>query len=206
MERFPSVFIIIVVVALFFKVFMSRSMKKYDPNAEFFALEKKADSTPKKDIDGLPYIEVKREALPLDLPTENEETKEHQYNISSLEGKKILNFTGVSNTELKLRYGAGNIYFLQSCDMNYTRLVQNVSRLAEDYLKEGHEAEARQLLEYGVSIGSDVKKNYTLLADIYRDSGENEKISGLKETARNINSLSKEGILKALDSYSPSKA
>ena len=203
--RFPPVFIIIVVVALFFKVFMSRSMKKYDPNAEFLALEKKADSTPKKNIDDLPYINVSSAELPLDVPTENEETKERQYNIRSLEGKKILNFTGVSNTELKLAYGAPNIYFLQSCDMNYTRLVQNLSRLAEDYLNEGHETEARVLLEFGISIGSDVKKNYTLLADIYQKSGETEKISGLKETARNINSLSKDGILKALESAAPTQ-
>ncbi len=203
--RFPPVFIIIVVVALFFKVFMSRSMKKYDPNAEFLALEKKADSTPKKNIDDLPYINVSSAELPLDVPTENEETKERQYNIRSLEGKKILNFTGVSNTELKLAYGAPNIYFLQSCDMNYTRLVQNLSRLAEDYLNEGHENEAKVLLEFGVSIGSDVKKNYTLLADIYQKSGETEKISGLKEAARNINSLSKDGILKALESAAPTQ-
>ncbi len=198
MDRFPPVFIIIVVVALFFKVFMSRSMKKYDPNAEFLELEKKADSTPTKNIDDLPYINVHPDELPLDIPTENEETKEHQYNIRSLEGKKILNFTGVSNTELKLRYGAGNIYHLQSCDMNYTRLVQNISRLGEDYLREGHEEEARQILEYGISIGTDVKKNYTLLADIYNKNGEFEKISGLTESARNINSLSKNGILSAL--------
>lgn len=199
MNRFPSVFIIIVVVALFFKVFMNRSMKKYDPNAEFLELEKKADMTPKKDIDNLPYISVDPSSLPLDIPTENEETKEHQYNIRSLEGKKILNFTGISNTELKLTYGAPNIYFLQSCDMNYTRLVQNISRLAEDYINEGHENEAKILLEYGISIGSDVKKNFTLLAEIYNKDGENEKISGLKEAARNINSLSKDGILRALD-------
>ncbi|MCR5649580.1 MAG: hypothetical protein K6F86_00170 [Lachnospiraceae bacterium] len=199
MNRFPSVFIIIVVVALFFKVFMNRSMKKYDPNAEFLELEKKADMTPKKDIDNLPYITVDPSSLPLDIPTENEETKEHQYNIRSLEGKKILNFTGISNTELKLTYGAPNIYFLQSCDMNYTRLVQNISRLAEDYINEGHENEAKILLEYGISIGSDVKKNFTLLAEIYNKEGENKKISGLKEAARNINSLSKDGILRALD-------
>ena len=171
MNRFPPVFIIIVVVALFFKVFMNRSMKKYDPNAEFLELEKKANNTPARNIDDLPYIRVIPEELPLDVPTENDETKERQYNIRSLEGKKILNFTGVSNTELKLTYGASNIYFLQSCDMNYTRLVQNISRLSEDYLNEGHRKEAKALLEYGISIGSDVKKNYTLLADIYNKDG-----------------------------------
>ncbi len=198
MQHFP-VFIIIVVVALFFKLFMNRSIKKYNPNAEFLENERKANATPKQPVDDLPYIALNPELLPLDIPTEREETAEHQYNIKSLSGKKILNFTGITNTELKLRYGAPNIAFLTNCDMNYTRLVQNIARLGEDYIKEDHIPEAKAILEYGISIGSDVKKNYTLLADIYMQEGEKSKITGLIESARNINSLSKNGILSALE-------
>ncbi len=198
MDHFP-VFIIIVVVALFFKVFMNRSMKNYNPNAEFLENERKANMTPRKPVEDLPYIVLDPDSLPLDLATDSEETKEHQYNIRSLAEKKILNFTGISNTELKLQYGAPNIYFLTSCDMNYTRLVQNIARLAEDYIKEGHREEAKTLLEYGISIGTDVKKNYTLLADIYVKEGSISKISGLTDTARSLNSLSKNGIITALE-------
>ena len=119
--------------------------------------------------------------------------------------KKILNFTGISNTDLKLEYGAPNISFLSSCDMNYTRLVQSIAMLAEDYLKAGYEQEAKALLEYGISIGTDVKKNYTLLASLYEKNGEAEKISGLADTADDLNSLSRSAILSSLEQYKPSK-
>ncbi len=198
MERFP-VFIIIVVGALFFKIFMNRSMKKYDPDREFWEKERQANLTPKKSVDDLPYISVDPELLPLDINSSDAEIREMQDNIRLLADKKILNFTGISNTDLKLEYGAANISFLTSCDMYYTRLVQNLARLAEAYIKQGHTEEARKLLEYGIEIGTDVKKNYTLLAQMYLDSNESSKISGLLDTARNLNSLSKNGIISALE-------
>ena len=199
MQPFP-VFIIIVVVALIFKIFMSRSSKNYDPNRDFWEKERRADLTPAKSLDDMSYINVPVEELPLDITTDSPEISEMQENIRVLADKKILNFTGISNTDLKLTYGAANINFLITCDMNYTRLVQNIARLAEAYLNLGLKSEARQLFEYGISIGTDDKKNYLLLADIYTDSGESSKISGLLETARTLNSLSKDSIISALES------
>ncbi|MBR1877049.1 MAG: hypothetical protein IJ805_08080 [Lachnospiraceae bacterium] len=179
---------------------MSRSSKNYDPNRDFWEKERRADLTPAKSLDDMSYINVPVEELPLDITTDSPEISEMQENIRVLADKKILNFTGISNTDLKLTYGAANINFLITCDMNYTRLVQNIARLAEAYLNLGLKSEARQLFEYGISIGTDVKKNYLLLADIYTDSGESSKISGLLETARTLNSLSKDSIISALES------
>ncbi len=197
MQHFP-VFIIIVVGALFFKIFMNRSIKKYDPEKEFWEKERRANLTPRKSVEDLPYICVDPESLPLDIDSEDPEIKEMQDTIRIMADKKILNFTGISNTDLKLEYGAANISFLTSCDMYYTRLVQNIARLSEAYIARGYTDEAVSLLEYGIDIGTDVKKNYTLLAQIYIDRGESSKISGLLETARNLNSLSKNGIISSL--------
>ena len=199
MHNIPVAFIIIVVVALFFKTFMNRSMKNYNPNEEFWEKEKKADRTPRKPVDDLPYITVDKDSLPLDIPCRKAEAEELQDNIRMLSEKKILNFTGISNTDLKLTYGAPNIAFLTACDLNYTRLVQNVAKLAELYIKEGYTAEAKTLLEYGISVGTDVKKNYTLLAKIYVEDGQKEKIPEMIETAKTLNSLSKNGIIAHLE-------
>ncbi len=199
MQNVPVVFIIIVVTALFFKIFMNRSTKNYDPEKEFWAKERKADLTPRKPVDDLPYIIVDPDSLPLDTDSDDPEIKEMQDNIRLMADKKILNFTGISNTDLKLKYGAANISFLTSCDMNYTRLVQNIARLGEHYVKRGHTDDAVTLFEYGISIGTDVTKNYTLLAGIYIERNEASKISGLLETARNINSLSKDSIISTLE-------
>lgn len=198
--HFP-VFIIIVAMALIFKIFMNRSSKRYDPDREFLERERRADLTPRQSLDDLPFIQVDPEALPLSVPMDRAEAKERQDTIRGMSEKKILNFTGKSNTDLKLEYGAPNINFLSACDMNYTRLVQSLAMLAEDYLKAGYEEEAQALLEYGISIGTDVKKNYTLLAGLYDKKGESGKISGLAAAADKLNSLSRTTILSALEQY-----
>ncbi len=197
-----SVFIIIVVTALIFKTFMNRSNRSYNPNREFLERERQANLTPAKSLEDLPYIRIEPLLLPLDVPSDKPETLEKQDIIRKMSEKKILNFTGKSNTDLKLEYGAANINFLTACDMNYTRLVQNIASLAEDYLNSGHEEEAKILLEYGIEIGTDVTKNYTLLAGLYKKSGESEKIAGLISQARDLNSLSKSVILKNLEGAS----
>ena len=199
MHNVPVVFIIIVVTALFFKIFMNRSMRNYDPEKEFWERERKADQTPKKSVEDLPYIRVDPDALPLDTDSDDPEIREMQDSIRLMADKKILNFTGISNTDLKLEYGAANISFLTNCDMNYLRLVQNIARLSEKYIKNGHVDEAVTLLEYGIEIGTDVSKNYTLLAGIYVSRNEASKITGLLEAARDLNSLTRDGIISNLE-------
>ncbi len=198
---FPPVLIIIVAVALIFKIYMNKSSKNYDPDREFFERERQADLTPRKSIEDLPYIIVNPDELPLTLPIERPEAVERQETIRNMADKKVLNFTGRSNTDLKLEYGAPNIGFLMTCDMNYTRLVQSIAYLAEDYLNAGYEAEAKELLEYGISINTDVKKNYMLLASLYAKSGELSRITGLLEKAGSLRSLSKNGIIRSLQEY-----
>lgn len=196
--KFP-VFITILVLGVIFKIFMSRSNHSANPDQQFLDREAEADRTPRKSVEDLPYIKVDPLSLPLEVPTDRAETIERQNAIKLMSGKKILNLTGRSNTDLKLEYGAPNISFLSSCDNNYTRLVMNLSRLAEDYIKEGHISEARTLLEYGIDIGTDVKKNYTSLAAFYREENARQKIEALKNKASELNSLSKNTILKSLD-------
>lgn len=197
--KFP-VFITILVLGVIFKIFMSRNNRSsQNPDQQFLEREAAANRVPRKPVDGLPYIKVDPDSLPLDIPTESAETLERQNTIKGMADKKILNLTGISNTDLKFEYGAPNINFLSACDNNYTRLVMNLSRLAEDYINLGHTAEARTLLEYGIDIGTDVKKNYTSLAAFYRDEKSRQKIEALRDKADSLNSLSKKAILDALD-------
>ena len=196
--KFP-VFITILVLGVIFKIFMSRSNRSGDPNRSFLEKEAQADLAPRKPVDELPYITVDPAALPLNVLSDRAETKERQETIRNMAGKKILNLTGISNTDLKLAYGAPNISFLSACDNNFTRLVMNLSRLAEDYIQTGHINEAITLLEYGINIGTDVKKNYTTLADFYMKENERQKIENLIEKASALNSLSKDSIVKALE-------
>ena len=47
-------------------------------------------------------------------------------------------------------------------------MVCNCSKMA-DLIIESSEAEAVPVLEFGISIDSDIRANYTLLAELYRE-------------------------------------
>lgn len=193
--------IIIIVFSVVFKTFVNRKPKN-DPDALFMERERLANLTPKKDISGLPYIKVPVSELPLDVPTESEETKERQDIIRSMADKQVLNLTGITNTDLKLEYGAPNINILSAADGNYTRLIQSITYLSEDYINSRHLSEARRLLEYGISIGTDSRRSYLMLASIYKEEGTPEKIAPLIESAKKIDSLLRESIISSLEEAS----
>ena len=118
--------------------------------------------------------------------------------IISLSELPIVNFTGISNTDLKLRYGAPNIDLLISYDQNYTLLVRTLQQWAQLLYDNGYIDEARQLLEFSVSTGTDVSATYRLLCQIYREQNTPDKISNLYPIAEMLNSAMQKTIVRTL--------
>ncbi len=175
----------------------SHKKKNQKEKAAFWNQEYKANATRKADISVLPYITVPLEALPF---TETKETEliTVQNSIRNLAVEPILNLTGISNTELKLSYGVANITYLMQCDENFTLLIKNILKWGSYLYDHSKWEEAAAVLEYGIQIKSDIGKNYTLLAEIYKSTGRMDKINGLIQTAESLNTLSKENIVTAL--------
>ena len=63
----------------------------------------------------------------------------------------------------------------------------------------GFDDECIAVLESGIDILTDISSNYKLLAELYQKRNEPEKIEHLRETARTLDSLNKNKILKLLD-------
>jgi hypothetical protein len=164
---------------------------------DFFSREFRANTTRKKSLDYLDYIQIPIEQFT--IPANADSQMQEYYEIlSSLSSKKIVNLTGISNTDLKLEYGAPNIILLSEYDHNFTLLARTLTRLSQCLLEKGYSSEALQLLEYGVAIGSDVRANYELLGNIYAGQGRKSEIEALMMKAESLNSLSKEPILKKM--------
>jgi hypothetical protein len=119
--------------------------------------------------------------------------------LLSLKGKRILNLTGKTSTDLKLEYGAANLSALSEYDDNYLLLVRTLQQYAEVLHSEGHTDDAVTVLEYAVNIGSDIKATYMLLADIYNERGLTDSIKSLIENASKLDSLMKQPIINALN-------
>jgi predicted Zn-dependent protease len=96
---------------------------------------------------------------------------------------KILKLTGISNTDLKLAYGAANLNFLSACDENYSRLVRLLNKWGRLLFEKGKNEDALQVLSYAVSIESDIEETYILLAKYYKENGNADKIDELKSVA-----------------------
>lgn len=185
-----------------------KTEKKYVFN--FWERERMADSTRRKSLENLDYVAIPLKELPMDVLAELPEIQEFHQKLRELSEKKIVNFAGYSNTDLKLTYGAPNLNLLSEYDANYEELItllqnwaslllQNWGESAQLCPEEERKQAAKTILAYAVSIGSDIAASYEKLIKLYLEYGEQDKIPALKEKAEKLRSLSKGRVLTMLE-------
>lgn len=193
------------VLAAFIAIASSRNQRAAAAiEQEFWRRERAANNTRRKPLDDLPYIKLPMEIFPMELLRDVPRIEDCQQIILSLKDQPIVNFTGLSNTELKLRYGAPNITRLTTYDQNYTLLARTLQQWAQILYDNGFSAEACQLLEFAVSTGTDVSATYRLLCQIYQENGTPEKIKALYPVAESLNSAMQKPIVRILQEFGQS--
>lgn len=161
---------------------------------EFWKKESQANLTRKADISNLDYISIPYDKLPMEDnpdPTINS----YRETILSYSKKKILNLSGFSNTELKLKYGASNIKLLSEYDNNFTMVVSILHKWGERLYSLGYHKEALDVLEVALVCGTDVHKTFELLAEIYTLQGLSSKINLLIDRISSANIRDKDNLL-----------
>ncbi len=196
MKPFILPFALVFVAWLLYKTKSSTNQSKAKTDA-FWERERLANTTRKKDLSNLDYITVPIKSLPFP-ETGVEEIDDIQKHIKHLSTGKIVNFTGMSNTDLKLQYGAPNITFLMEYDKNYLELVRSLYRYGKLLYDTGLKDDAAVILEYGLTVGTDVSANYTLLATIYKEKNENNRIDFVISKAEELTSMTKKALLNSL--------
>lgn len=205
--RLP-VFTSFIMIVLITNLAIRRSNEKARKAEEnFWEKERRANSTRRKSLDSLNYISIPVDELPFGICPQNDEILFCEKNITRLKDQKIVNFTGITNTDLKLEYGAPNITLLTTYDQNYTTLVTILQKWALELDREGFYKEAASILEFSISTKSDVTASYKLLCDLYKnklslsDYEIENKIRKLLPIAESLNSLSRDNIVYTLNSY-----
>jgi hypothetical protein len=188
-----AIFLIFVLVLNIMIRKNTRAQQKVDE--DFWQREQKANFTRRKDISNLNYITIPIEKIPQNLHTDAENT------LVKLCDCQMLNLTGMTNTDLKLAYGAANLDFLSACDECFTEFVRTVPVYAKELLDDDQTAPARELLELAVSYQADSSLIYTMLADLYQQNGQNERIQELIDSASELDSFGKNLILEKLKAY-----
>ncbi len=163
----------------------------------FWEREKQANLTRRAEISGLEFITIPLERLPM---SDHADATINSYRdtILTLSSKKIVNLTGLTNTELKLQYGAANINLLSEYDNNYTILVSILQKWGERLYHHGNKEEATAVLEFGVMCLTDVRKTYLLLAGIYMEQHTPEKIDPLLDILPFTRIVRKEALAEEL--------
>ena len=201
-----------IILAVFFNISMRRVSRKIEKKeADFWEKEREANSVRRKSLENLEYIHIPYNLLPFDTAGDNEALQKAEDELKALQFEKIVNFTGISNTDLKLEYGTANITAFTQYDQNYTTLVRALQNWGELLYNAGRFEDAANVLEFAVKTRTDISGTYRLLVDMYKTKlGLNEeeiqkKIDGLIPIAKNLNSLSKNQILNMLGVETPTK-
>ena len=191
---------------------------------EFWERERAADLTPKKDISNLDYLTIPVDTLPFHfeaavlekdtatvtpaplsenllaaLPKElKQELSYVEKQLLKLTGKRIKNFTGLSNTDLKLTYGAANLPILSACDQNFTVLIRTLQKWGTLLCEADCKEDAIAVFSYAVSIESDITATYITLANLYAEAGQPEDIHALIKQAEKLPTLLNDSLLRSL--------
>lgn len=164
----------------------------------FWERERLANETRRKPLDNLDYIRIPLEELPMHVMETDPETAGCLQIINELSLQPIVNLTGFTNTDLKLEYGTANITTLAEYDQSYTLLANTLQTWANRLYQSGYTEETQKILEFAISTRTDVTASYDLLADLYLQKGQTDRIPKLIETAETLKSLSKNVILRHL--------
>uniref|UniRef100_UPI0040572A7F hypothetical protein n=1 Tax=Agathobacter sp. TaxID=2021311 RepID=UPI0040572A7F len=191
---FPFLIIFLIFIALLTYYIRKNSNTQQKVIKDFLDKEQAANHTRKQDISNLDYIAIPWEKLPKDIQTPSKNA------FWALYGKPILNLTGISNTDLKLRYGIANLETLSEYDSNFMEMVSLLPTYAEELMEQGYVSQAKDLLEFGISCNADSRKIYFLLADIYARLGETDKLPLLIEKAQSLPELTKQAVISQLSS------
>ena len=122
--------------------------------------------------------------------------------LEDLTGRKIVNLTGISNTDLKLEYGTANITVLTEYDQNYTLLARSLNQWGLFLKKNDQIAEAKKVFEFAIETKSDISNTYYELAEIYAKDLDFSKIEELCNLAEELPSANNNAIVRHLqESY-----
>ena len=171
--------------------------KQKKQETDFWDKERQANLTPAKDISNLRYITIPLEKFPLNF-SNDEKVIEIENELRELSTHKLLNLDGKTNTDLKLEYGVPNFETMSQIGEDFDRVCVLLNAYAGILGESDMINEAQSVLEFAVGVGTDISDSYTMLADIYEQSGSQEKLDWLMNQIETSNMLLKGSIISKI--------
>ncbi len=204
--KFPFLasFILLIII---FNISMRRVSRKVENSEEnFWKRELESNNVRKKSLEELEYVHIPVDLLPFETYGDSSVLKSAEEELLGLKDEKIVNFTGISNTDLKLEYGTANITALTQYDQNYTAMVIALQKWGQELYNQGRYEDAAKVLEFSMKTRTDISGTYRLLIDMYKTKlGYNEqtirqKLEAMLPIAKELNALSRQQIINMINS------
>ncbi|MCT4612057.1 MAG: hypothetical protein N4A47_01650 [Clostridia bacterium] len=189
-----DVFFVFFFFMLGFVIYIYASKK--DANHEFKDILKKEEELNKiiKDDVNINYIRPSISNFPLmqefEVKTDRESIAfKKQESVEDLINLPMVSsIKGLSNEEIKIKFGSNNFDKITAYEQNYYTFLHALNDWALLLKKADHFQEAIIILEEALILKSDIIKTYILLSDLYKETGQQEALEGLKEylTTNNV--------------------
>ncbi len=168
-------------------------------NDEFWKRERESFKAPSRPTDDLDYVRFPDD-LPLHISTDDPQIKEYQETLANLTKARVLNLSGISNTDIRMSFGKDNMEELSLADQRYTTMCRTLDSLSKAYMDQGYKEEASRLLIFALSEGCDISSCWTRLGQYYMEKEDSSALSSLIEKAENLDSTvhSRNEILRSL--------
>jgi Flp pilus assembly protein TadD len=133
----------------------------------------------------------------------DDEEKALAAELNELSKKPLLNLSGLTNTELKERYGVANLTRLETIGDDYDKSMMLISSLASKRLENKDYRGALSYLEFAAGTKTDVSSVYIMLGKCYSELGETEKIRDIINIVKSLDFSLKDKVIENLSSYFP---
>ena len=170
--------------------------------AEFWEKERQARFARNADISNLQLYKPELDKLPFlseSAASSDTERAELEAKVIASAKEPMLDLHEYSNTDLKIKYGNGNFPALSKYDQNFMYFTRDVYQLAKYLYDNNYTDDARITLEYLTSVSAEPGGAFTMLAKIYINSGEPERINKLIQIIEaSKDSIQKDATLRSL--------
>lgn len=134
----------------------------------FLEQEREANLSRKKDISSLPYLRIPEFLFTLQDTASI--SSPFLARLSQMQDKKMVDLSGLSNTQLKEQYGIANFERLSEYDENHYQYVTLLDEWATCLYEAGQYNDAQKLLEYVCSLPSEISNSYRILGELYLET------------------------------------
>ena len=176
------------IIILILRLFMMKNNKKPDKQMEdFWEKEHAARFARNIDISNLDLYSPDLSCLPFNDDAERD-LLTLQEKVKQSANEPMHDFHEFSNTDLKLKYGQGNFALISKYDQNFMYFTRDIFQWGK-YLYNNNQADnARIVLEYLISLTSEIGGAYVMLGNIYKERGELDNILSLVSFVDSMNS------------------